>query len=219
MKHILGGIFMAIALTGVSSAQDFGIITDASGKVADERAGKTIFLEMGASVAPKDKLHISKGGAVTIVAYATCQEWVAAGAGDFTVEDAKIVAVKGASLTMGKKLPVCYKPADIKGAGSHSMGGISLFGKESKGPAPEAAGPEEFAATSGAAETDAAIQPLKDEYQNGKASNSTVITLMMYELNANRIGSAKPYYEDLKKRAPHSAVVKEMAPRFDGGMN
>lgn len=217
MKQVLGGFLMALALTGAGYAQDFGIITDASGKVANERAGKTKFLDMGASVAPKDKLHISKGGAATIVAYATCQEWIAAGAGDFTVEEGKIVAVKGASLTMGKKLPGCYKPGEIKGAGSHSIGGISLFAKESKAPVPEAGGSEEFSSKTGATENDSSIKPLQDEYQSGKASNSTVIALMMYELNANRVAAAKPYYDDLKKRAPKSPVVREMAPRFEGG--
>lgn len=218
MKQVLGGFLLALALTGTGHAQDFGIITDASGKIANERAGKTTFVDMGASIAPKDKLHIAKGGAATIVAYATCQEWIAAGAGDFTVEEGKIIAVKGASLKMGKKLPGCYKPGEIKGTGSHSMGGISLMAKESKGPFPEMAGSrEEMASTSGNGEADPAIQPLKDEYQGGKASNSTVIALLMYELNANRLAAAKPYYDDLKKRAPLSALVKEIAPRFKEG--
>ncbi|MBI5638431.1 MAG: hypothetical protein HZA03_10720 [Nitrospinae bacterium] len=219
MKRYVVGFLMMCALAGAGYAQDFGIITDASGKIAAQRAGKKTFLEMGASIAPKDKLQISKGGAVTIVAYATCQEWLVAGAGEVAVENEKMVAGKGTSLKMGKKLPVCYKPGEIKGAGSHSMGGIALFANESKGPVPQMAGPQEFASTSGAAETDPAVKSLKDEYRRGKASNSTVIALMMYELNGNRVAAAKPYYDDLKKRAPQSAVVKEMAPRFEGGMD
>ena len=219
MMRFLGGFLMVLALAGAGYAQDFGIITDVSGKLAVQRNGKTKFLEMGASVAPQDILRVSRGGAATIVAYATCQEWLASGTGEITVENDKMAAGKGASLKIGKKLPVCYKPADIKGAGSHSMGGISLFAKESKKPAQEAAAPEEFTSTSVATETDPAIEPLKEEYQGGKASNSTVITLMMYELGANKVAAAKPYYEDLKKRVPQSAVVKDLAPRFAGGMD
>lgn len=218
MKRVFGGFLVVLALAGYCSAQDFGIVTDTSGKIADERAGKTTFLDIGAAVAPKDKIHISKGGSATIVEYATCQEWFAAGAGNFIVDEGKIVAVKGASLKMGKKLPVCYKPGEIKGTASHSMGGIALFAKESKGVASESAGTEEFASTS-RTEAEAAMQPLREEYQRGNASNATVIALMMYELNANRMVAAKPYYDDLKKRAPKSQVVRELAERFAGEKN
>lgn len=219
MKHIFGGFLMVLALAGTGYAQDFGIVTDVSGKIALQRAGKKTIIDMGASLAAKDILHISKGGAATIVAFASCQEWLVSGAGEITVEGEKVVPGKGALLKMGKKLPGCYKPGEIKGAGSHSMGGISLFGKESKGSAPEGAGPQELAMTPEPSAADLEIKSLKEEYLSGKASNSTVIALMMYELNANRIALAKPYYDDLKTRAPQSALVKEFAPRFEGAMD
>lgn len=215
MKRFFGVFITVILLGGVSSAQDFGMLTDISGKATALRNGKQTALDVGNPVLAKDLLQISKSGTATIVAYSNCLEWLVTGSGEILVENDKVSALKGASVKTGKKLTVCYKPGNIKGAGSHSMGAVSLFSKESNKPFPEQPGSQGLETASLSTGSDPVIDSLKQEFRDGKASNSTVISLIMYEMNANRAGLAKPYYVELKKRAPDSTVVKEMAPSFE----
>jgi hypothetical protein len=216
MKGSFAVVITVLLLNGISNAQDFGMITDISGKATAIRNGKQTALDVGNPILAKDILQIPKSGTATLVAYSNCLEWLVSGSGEIMVENDKITAVKGASVKAGKKLTVCYKPGNIKGAGSHSMGAVSLFSKESNKPFPEPAGSQGLEQASITTGSDPVIDSLKQEFRDGKASNSTVISLIMHELNADRVGLAKPYYVELKKRAPESSVVKDMAPSFEG---
>ncbi|MBI5179583.1 MAG: hypothetical protein HZA04_10045 [Nitrospinae bacterium] len=210
MRNIFAFAVFALVLSGSAHARDFGVVMDLSGKAA--LAGKKgAALDLGKNIVVGDVISLKEKASVTVVSYQGCEEWRIGGPASVTFTAEKPEPEKGSKGTVakGRKLPVCYKPADVQ-ASSHEQGGLVLMNKavpqdQMEGPAP--------VEMSGTAENEE-ITKMRQAFSGGKADNAALMTLVMYDLQRRDMESARPYYAELKRRAPASAFVKRMGAEF-----
>lgn len=191
MKNLLS-ILAGICVLGMcafpSWGEEFGMLTDKTGEVELVSKGKKNLADMGAVLFAGDELLLQKGSLAMIVSFADCQEWSVKGPGKLIISGGKIEGQDNL-IAAAKKLPLCYSPTSMKGAESHEMGGFLLRGED-----PTA--------------------KLREEFQSGKAGNSTLMTLIMHDLKNGNAGKARPCFDELKKRIPESPFIKSIARHF-----
>lgn len=186
-------LFIACLVLGTvncyAETADFGIVMDLSGKVTIKRGANTIPADLGVNIVKGDMIILNKKAKAVIVSYNECQEWNLSEAKRFLVKGETIL-VNGKPLPYSRRLPVCYSMEEIKRAGSEPVGGFVLRGPNDP------------------------LAELREEFNSGKASNSTVMILLMHELNRGEVEKARPYYEFLKNRLPDSEFITNIAPLF-----
>jgi hypothetical protein len=171
-----------------SAAQDFGIMMDVSGKVSIQRDGRNIPADLGLNILSDDTLNLSKNSSAVIVTYADCKEWILKGPDKIRVKSGEGPKSSSREIAPSRQLPVCYGPEEFKEGGSYVIGGFVLRG-EPRDP----------------------LASLRKDFQNGKASNSTLMTLIMHDLRSGKTERAKQYFKVLNERAPESEFVKEIS--------
>ncbi len=169
---------------------DFGILMDAKGGVKLLRGEKHISVEVGLNLIRGDIIEIEKEGLVVIVSYEECQEWQLMGPDTINIA-ASGVASTSNKVSPRRQLPVCYSLDEFDNNESDVIGGITLRGIP-KDP----------------------LASLRKEFKYGKASNSTLITIIMHDLKNGNIEKARPYFETLSQRLPGSKIVKAFSDKF-----
>jgi hypothetical protein len=186
-------LFIACLVLGsvncYAETEDFGIVMDLSGKVTIKHGVNTKPADLGINIVTGDMIILDKKAKAVIVSYVDCQEWSLSGAKRFLIK-AGTILVNGKSLPYSRRLPVCYSMEEIRRAGSEPVGGFVLRGQNDP------------------------LAELREEFNSGKASNSTVMILLMHELNRGEVEKAKPYYEFLKKCLPDSEFITNIATLF-----
>jgi hypothetical protein len=186
-------LFIAYVVLGAvncyAETEDFGIVMDLSGKVTIKHGVNAKAADLGSNIVIGDMIILNKNANAVIVSYEDCREWRLSGAKRFLIK-AGTILVNGKSLPYSRRLPVCYSMEEIRRAGSEPVGGFVLRGPNDP------------------------LAELREEFNSGKASNSTVMILLMHELNRGEIEKAKPYYEFLKKRLPDSEFITNIATLF-----
>jgi len=170
---------------------DFGIIMDVSGEITINRWENKIAAELGSTIISKDIITLAKGSTFVIVSYDDCQEWILTGPDNITIRAGKIKSEWG-SISSERQLPICYSMEDIKDDSSDIIGGFVLRGAP-KDP----------------------LVPLREEFNSGKASNSTIITLIMHDLHNGHMEQTEQYFNVLRSRAPESEFVKALSNRLE----
>jgi hypothetical protein len=178
-----------VAVHCYADTEDFGIVMDLSGKVTIKHGVNTKTADLGSNIVTGDMIIIDKKAKAVIVSYGDCLEWSLSEAKRFIVKGGTIF-VNGKPLPYSRRLPVCYSMEEIKKAGSEPVGGFVLRGPNDP------------------------LAELREEFNSGKASNSTVMILLMHELNRGEVEKARPYYEFLKKRLPDSEFITNIAALF-----
>jgi len=215
-KVALVAVFLLVfGYAQMADAQEFGVVMDVSGKVELQAKGKNSAIDLGKNVSVGDNLSIGDKGRVTLVAYKGCEEWEITGPGTVHISDKIPELEKGSKgkASMKRKLPVCYKPEDMKVAGSHEQGGLVLMNKAAPVDNDNMEGPNP-AEMSGAVSAEDEMEPLRRDFGEGKADNATLMTLVMHDLKKNDTEGARPYFMELKKRAPGSEFVKKLGKDF-----
>jgi hypothetical protein len=177
------------AVNCYAETEDFGIVMDLSGKVTIKHGVSTKPADLGINIVTGDIIILDKKAKAVIVSYGDCQEWNLSGANRFIVKGGTIL-VNGKPLPYSRRLPVCYSMEEVKKPGSEPVGGFVLRGPNDP------------------------LAELRKEFNSGKASNSTVMILLMHELNRGEVEKARPYYEFLKERLPDSEFIKDIATLF-----
>jgi len=177
----------------VCAAEEVGVVMDVSGKVDIHRQGKNISVDFGMNIQDGDVFTAESGSSVTVVTYVDCREWIVNGPQRASISGATLVAITGQGIESQRQLPVCYSPSDSKSGKSDLIGGLVLRGAP-KDP----------------------VKELREEFVTGKASNATLMTLIMNDLKTGKKDTAKVYYEELHKRAPRSQFVMKLAEEFRG---
>ena len=175
----------------ITHAQDFGSVMDVSGQVTIHRGGQVLAADLGMTVSVNDRITLGPGAKAVIVSFADCFEWNLTGPDKITISTDNEIVSKTCKLEPTRRLPVCYKTEKLMAGESKVAGGLILRGGDSL------------------------INKLRKEFEAGRASNSTLMTLIMHDLKNNQPEEARPYFEALKKRAPKSLFVKKVA-RFFG---
>lgn len=184
--------FLAVSLTpDISSAAEFGVVMDVAGKASVQRLGKMFPADFGMNLQEGDELIAGKGGSITFVTYSDCREWRIEGAGQTRLTASGASVVKGSAPKSGRQLPVCYSPEEKQGNNSGVIGGFVLRGV-----------PQD------------PVKELRDEFKASKASNTALMTLIMNDLRNGRKDLAREYYGELRRRAPESAFVQNLADEF-----
>jgi hypothetical protein len=187
MLFIAGIILRAVHC--YAETADFGIVMDFSGKVTIKRGANIIPADLGVTIVTGDVIILYEKARTVIVSYGECLEWRLAGPKRILVKGGTILA-DGKPLPYSRRLPVCYSTEEIKKAGSEPVGGFVLRGPKDP------------------------LAELRAEFNSGKASNSTVMILLMHELNRGELEKARPYYEFLKNHLPESEFITNLAPGF-----
>lgn len=175
----------------VSYSAEFGVVMDVAGKTSVQRSGKSFPADFGMNLQEDDALIAETGATMTLVTYADCREWRIEGPGQAKLTSGGVVSMKGSQAKALRQLPVCYSPGEAHGGKSGVIGGFVLRGVP-KDP----------------------VKELRDEFKTGKATNTTLMTLIMNDLKNGRKDIAKEYYEELRRRAPDSAFVRNLAGEF-----
>jgi hypothetical protein len=98
---------------------------------------------------------------------------------------------KSVNLSSQRQLPVCYSLDEFVTSDSDVIGGFVLRGIP-KDP----------------------LASLREEFEQGKASNSTLVTLIIHDLKNGSIEKARLYYDTLQQRVPESKIVKVLSEKF-----
>lgn len=185
-------ICSAFIVGNKSWAKDFGIVMDISGTVELISSDNKAHIDLGTNLLVGDKLSLKENSELILVSYEDCGKWSIKGPSNiklstsgFEGEEEKIVYLK--------QMPVCYNISKMDDAGSPFMGGITLRGSKPVDP----------------------LEALREEYETGKADNSTLITLIMYGIKNNRVEEARPYFNELKARKPKSSFIKKITKYFE----
>ena len=184
------GILFSLTWTNPADADEFGVIMDVTGKVAIQREKSYVKADLGVEVKPGDIIKIEKGANIVLVSYLECNEWSVNGPDTVTIKNDGLDTQR-TKVIPTRQLPVCYGPEEFKTGDDDVMGGFVLRGAP-KDP----------------------LASLRQEFASGKASSSTLMTLIMHDLKRGNADKARSYYEELKKRSPDSSFVKKITPRF-----
>ena len=172
-------------------ADDFGIVMDVNGKINVQRGEQKLPVEIGLNIIYGDTIKLDKTNNIVIVAYDDCMEWDLTGPHSIIIKSDGI-ALKTGEASPKRQLPVCYSLEEFEGEKEDVMGGFVLRGSP-KDP----------------------LASLREEFKHGKASNSTLITLIVHDLRNWKIEQARPYYEELHRRMPDSVFVNNFTKKFN----
>lgn len=175
-----------------SWAEDFGIVMDISGTVELISSEEKSHIDLGTNLLVGDKLSLKENSELVIVSYEDCIEWSIEGPSNIKVSTSGFEGDEEKIVNL-KQMPVCYNFSNMNDTESPFMGGITLRGRKSADP----------------------LKALREEYEDGNADNSTLITLIMYGIKKNKTEETLPYFNELKKRRPDSSLVKEIAKHFE----
>ncbi|MDH4182823.1 MAG: hypothetical protein OEV92_01250 [Nitrospinota bacterium] len=167
------------------------MVMDVSGDAKILRKGVSAPADLGKSISFDDVFKLGAGAKLAVVTYIDCNQWMMAGPGEFKVNSSQAIEAANGKLAPAKKMPVCYEPDSITAESTNTIGAFVLRGG-AKDP----------------------VADLRAEFENGNASLSTLMTLVMYDLQNGRKDSARPYFEELSKRAPESQFVKRISGIF-----
>lgn len=187
------GILVAGLLVSVTAtAVEFGIVMDIQGKVTIERAGKQMPADFGMAVELGDRVVLGDQASATIVSYLDCQELRLTGPAQAAANGEQLSVTPASRLQAGRILPVCYGEDELNTSDADIIGGVVLRG------APRDP-----------------VHRLRTEFSEGKASTSTLMTLLMHDLANGDTEQARPYFDALKQKAPESAFLARVAPLFE----
>lgn len=180
---------LVLLVTSADAGQSaFGVVMDLKGGVTVKRGGAVTRVDIGSGLVDGDSVVVEKGAQVTVVDYAECQETSITGPANVDVSNKKGLSAQKGALITGRKLPVCFEPEKVS-AGGQAMGAFTMRSMDM-------------------------VADLRKEAQDNKATVSTLITIVMYDLDKGEVTRARPYYEQLVKQAPESGFVKELGKRF-----
>ncbi len=219
MNRIMVAIVFLFSFGYASSAvaQDYGVVMDVSGNVELSAKGKKTALDLGKGIAVGDSISLKEKGRLSLVGYKGCEQWEFTGPATVRITGKNPEAEKGSKgkVVMARKLPVCYKPGDVKASGSHEQGGLVLMAnptpveEDMSGPTPSEM------SESAPAQDNGQIEQMRKDFKDGKADNAALVTLVMHDLKMHDQEGARPYFMELKKRAPNSELVKNLEKDFD----
>jgi hypothetical protein len=173
------------------AAEDFGMVMDLQGKVSVEQQGKPGRISLGQTLFVGDRLTLEPQATLGVVSYSSCDELVLTGPAQAQVEAAGLRASDGSAVKVARRLPVCYSQEELNASDSGVIGGLVLRGAP-KDP----------------------VFELRQEFAAGKASTSSLMTLIMHDVTNGNAAQARPYYQALQQQAPDSRFVQDMRPHF-----
>lgn len=196
MKKQAVYVFVFLAFFNISSLKSYAfeecaIVTDLSGAVTVLRNGERILLDIGHALFVGDEILIAQGSTLIAVTYDDCIEWRWDSEGTVSVEGEGFVE-KGHASTPFRELPVCYIPDSYGKTDSNIIGGFVLRG-----------GPSD------------PVVALRTEFASGEASNSTLVTLVLHEIDKGNKEQAEKYFEELQRRHPDNEFVKVLKRKFE----
>jgi hypothetical protein len=186
------GILMAgLLISASATAVEFGIVMDMQGAVVIERAGAQMPADFGMAVELGDNILLDDGASATVVSYMDCQELMLNGPARAAADGEQLSVTPPSRLQAGRILPVCYGEEELNISDADIIGGVVLRG------APRDP-----------------VHSLRTEFSQGKASTSTLMTLLMHDLANGNTEKARPYFDALRSKAPDSAFLARVAPVF-----
>jgi hypothetical protein len=191
-------VAMAVALIvplglapAVQAAEDFGMVMDVQGRVTVEHQGQRTAVSLGQTLFVGDRLSLEPKASLGVVSYNSCDELVLSGPAQAQVEGAGVSVAGGPAAKVARRLPVCYSQEELSATESGVIGGLVLRGAP-KDP----------------------VFELRQEFAAGKASTSSLMTLIMHDVSSGQADQARPYFQALRQRAPDSQFVGEMRSYF-----
>lgn len=192
MKRAIPWAAGVLLLSGAAgAAEDYGMVMEIQGKATVTQASKSAPVTLGQTLFQGDRLALEPKSSLVVVAFESCDELLLEGPLQAEVSGGGIRSGAGNPAKPQRRLPVCYSQEELNSAGSGVIGGLVLRGAP-RDPVAE----------------------LRQDYLAGKASNASLMTLIMHDLANGRADQAAPYYQTLQQRAPDSRFVQEMRRHF-----
>jgi len=153
--------------------------------------GNRIHADLGQNIFSGDSITLDNNALLVFVSYESCEEWQFNGPERINIHHDQGPVSKKHKFKPSRILPVCYSPEEFREEPSSIIGGFVLRGRPAD-----------------------PVAELRQEFLKGDASNTILMTLIMHDLSHGNVKRATPYYNELKKRIPHSSFVKGINPRF-----
>jgi hypothetical protein len=199
-------VLVGLLFAGNAYAGDYGIVTDIKGKARVVGAKKDVV--MGQNIQAGASYEIASKSKIVVVEYTTCLEWTLKGPATVSVSSGEPKVVQGdkkKTVNKSGSLGACFKTADVKSASSHEMGGLVLMSGEGEKTAQGAKEQET---------REAAIEKMKKEAKEHKASNSALLMLVIYSEMNNDSEGVREYVKYLKEKAPDSPFVRQVEKEY-----
>ena len=164
-------VFFTVFLLETHASEECAIVTDLSGTVTVLRNGKNMPLDIGHALFVGDEILLAQGATLIAVTYEDCAEWRWAGGETISVESEGFQS-KGHEFDPSRELPMCYHPDSYEKTDSNVIGGFVLRGSPSD-----------------------PLAPLRKEFAEGNASNSSLIALVLHEIEKGNMEQAKKYFD------------------------
>ncbi len=187
---VLSGLICFSLTADLKAAEDFGIIMDTAGTVTIQRDTHKMSADLAMEIDFGDIITIAPESSLTVVGYDNCDEYVLKGKDTFVVGERSGIqsARSRQKIAPTRKLPVCYSADEV--SEGDTIGGFIVRGNDE-------------------------LSALRKEFAEGKASNATLLTLIMHDIINGKVEQARPYYDELKKRKPGDPFVKKLAKIFE----
>jgi hypothetical protein len=202
MAHLAAWIAVVIVsmLPAVGMAGDgFGIVLEVRGAPTIQRGGSTITARFGDELVPGDSLVTGGDDQLILVAYATCDEWTLPAMSEARIIDTGTISSGKGGLTRSARLPVCYTPESFPVGGPNVIGGTLMFS-----PPPKPAG-----------NRDDGMGKLQHAAETGQASNSELMSLIVFSLRQGRTQQARTYFSQLLARNPGAMLPAPLSQRLE----
>ncbi len=194
MKAIVTPLLAGLAAFGlgpVQAVEDFGMIMETEGPVEVRRDGVSAPADLGQTLFIGDRIRLGQDARAVVVSFTRCDELILQGPVQAAADWGGLTASDPEQPAEGRRLPVCYSQEELNVAASGVIGGLVLRGAP-KDP----------------------VLGLREEFKQGQAGNTSLMTLIMHDIANGNPERAAPYFEALKQRAPESAFIGGMAKYF-----
>ncbi len=188
-KGILAGLGVVLVWSSFCLAHNTWKVSDLSGDVSLSRGGERIAAAVGSNFVAGDELTIGGGAWIELVSTGSCEVWELQGNRRYSFTEHEILSGPERDKTPpNHRLSVCFDPAGFSIGKAQRIGGIIERG--------------------------GSVEDALSEI--GLKSNAALINLIIiYALSDKDIEKARPYYDELKKRAPGSEFVASAAKIFE----
>lgn len=186
LMHVVAVLGIMILWSSSSFALDAWKICDLSGDVTLTHGGNRTDAQIGTDIASGDSLALKEGSWIELISTGDCEVWELKGGRQYRFSGGEVASDSGEKISSSHRLAVCFNPAGFSSGRAQRIGGIIERGGS------------------------------VDEELTETGSNAALINLILiHALNGNDIEKARPYYEELKRRAPGSEFVKNVSWMFE----
>jgi len=186
LKCTLAGFGILLFWSSSSFALGSWKVSDLSGDISLTHGSSKTAVSIGSDIAPGDSLALKGGAWIELVSTGDCEVWELKGDRQYIFTEHDVMGKDNDKVPPAHRLAVCFNPAGFAIGKAQRIGGIVERGG-----------------------------PIDDELAETGSNAALINLIILHGLSGQDIERARPYYEELKKRAPGSEFVASVSRLFE----